>query len=225
MNVTVVTPPLVVKVGTGAPLGADVVDQVSAGVTAIALPNWSRNVGTASCRLVPETDTGAVGTFLMALSTCVTVIDTLAVKPPPAVCTLRPYDPAWWKVIVAPGAGGGHSGHRRPRGDRGRRPGKGGLHGHRVAELVQLLPQQRLAGSRHRQGRSRADNLAAGSLDPQARRRLADNHLFDNGNARHIAGVGGQRVGAGHLEGDRGNAPLVVKVAAGHRWAPATSTN
>ncbi len=102
MNVTVVTPPLVVKVGAGAPLGADVVDQVSAGVTAITLPNWSRNVGTASCRLVPETDTGAVGTFLMALSTCVTVIDTLAVKPPPAVCTLRPYDPAWWKVIVAP---------------------------------------------------------------------------------------------------------------------------
>ena len=76
-------------------MGTGNVDQLSAGVTAIALPNWSRNVGTASCRLVPEMDTGAVGTFLMVLNTCTTVIDTLAEKFPPVLaCTPTPYDPA-----------------------------------------------------------------------------------------------------------------------------------
>ncbi len=85
MNVTVVTPPLVVNVGAGAPLGADDVDQLSAGATAMTLPNWSRNVGIVSCWLVPEQFryVAPPDGFSMALSTCATVIDTLAAKPPP----------------------------------------------------------------------------------------------------------------------------------------------
>ena len=64
----------------------------------MTLPNWSRNVGTVSFWLVPEQEkyVGTPDGNWTALSTCATVIDTLALKTPAAlVCTLRPYDPAW----------------------------------------------------------------------------------------------------------------------------------
>ena len=54
-KVAVLTPPLVVKLGAGAPCGTDDAVQARAGGAVHALPNWSMNVGIASCTLVPET--------------------------------------------------------------------------------------------------------------------------------------------------------------------------
>ena len=59
------------------PLRRSSVDQLRAGGVAKALPNWSMNVGTASCRVVPETVTGVVEAFRRAVIVWATVMETL----------------------------------------------------------------------------------------------------------------------------------------------------
>ena len=92
----------------------------------------------------------------------------------------------------------------RAGGLRGRQPGKGRLHGQRVAELVQTLHAERLAGSRHGQRRTGAQGLAAGGLYHQARQHGRDDNALAGGHGEVAGAHDLQRNGVGAGLGKRG---------------------